>query len=75
MNDLTVEDRILDTETTGQGVAESREGFVDIALAGYELGRTILHVGQRPEAVVLVLEDPVRVVERLGKDGQGHRLE
>ena len=46
VNGLAVEDRVPNVKTSGQGVAESGERFVDVRLAGDETNIAVLDLGQ-----------------------------
>jgi len=54
---------------------EGRELREAVAVARYELGAVAAHVRERTEAVVLELEEPRGIVERLPDERRGHRPE
>src|SRR5579864_6509864 len=63
-NQLAIENRVRDRQVC-QGCRECTEGFVDDLLAADQSAGTVFNVGQRPKAVMLQLENPIQMIERL----------
>jgi hypothetical protein len=72
---LTVEHSRTDAQARAQLGRERRELSEAVAVAGYGVGAVAVHVGKRPIAVVLQLEQPLRIVKRVPHATQRERRE
>ena len=73
-DDLAVENGIIDVEHTGHPLGELIEAGHDIAVARDQAIAALLEIAEGAEAVILELEQPVGVVERLFSPGRRDRL-
>ena len=71
---FAVENGIIDVEHTGHLLGELIEPGHDIAVARDQTIAALLEIAEGAEAVVLELEQPVGVVERLFSPGRRDRL-
>jgi hypothetical protein len=71
---FAVENGIIDVEHTGHLVGELVEPGHDVAVARDQAIAALLEITEGAEAVVLELEQPVGVVERLFSPGRRDRL-
>ena len=72
-DDLAVEHARLGAHRVRDLLAQHRKLFVDVAAAGHERAVVALDVGERAEPVVFQLEQPIRMIERIGDRHQRHR--
>jgi hypothetical protein len=71
---LAVDYGVIDLERERDLIAECIEAVKGIAVARDEAATGLLEIAERAEAVVLEIEPPVGVVERLFSPGRDNRL-
>jgi len=72
-NDLAIERSFV--LELGERGAQAWERFADVTISGDEVAAAGLNYGERSEPIVLKLEQPIRVVERLTPERQAHGRE
>jgi hypothetical protein len=75
LHDLAVEHRVVGVQLERDLRAEVGELSVAEIAAREELGTPTVHIGERTEPVVLQLEDPLGVIERLPEPREWHGFE
>jgi hypothetical protein len=75
VDDLAIEDRVSCLEFRCQAVAERLEGFMGVPLARDQADTSGFELGDRPEAIVVDLEDPVGMVEGLATPRERHGVD
>ena len=72
-NDLAIERSFV--AELGERGAQAWERLVNVTISGDEVAGAGLNYGERSEPIVLKLEQPIRVVERLPPERQAHGRE